>query len=559
MARIVPDDWQHLEAAGAAARERETLALLERGLPDGYTVYHGVHWTRLSEGFSVFGEVDFVIVSPAGRVMIVEQKTGFLRETPAGLVKAHLQTERNVAVALARTLEGLHRRFTAAFGAGTYFLEELLYCPDHVVRDPAIAGVNPARLVDATRKAQLVSIVLDALPEQEPRLPSAARIHHFLSDELSLAPDASALVGAAGTLVTRLAGGLATWARRLEFAPFRLRVIGTAGSGKTQLAVQVMKDALARGQRTLYVCFNRPLADHIAKVAPEGARVANYHQLSDWIARDGGRVPDFDGPNVFDDLERCFAETPIDERWRFDVLIVDEGQDFQQAWVDALARLLRPGAAWWWLEDPLQNLYLREPVALPGWTVLRESTNYRSPRDILAFLRDAAGPAAPALAQLVAGSPFGGSDVAFASWDETASASVADGGEPGVVAATKRAITQALSLGFRKQDIVVLSFRGREHSLLASLDHLGPHRLRSFTGEYDLFGNPQYRDGDVLLDSVYRFKGQSAPCVILTEVDFEALDERAARKLFVGATRATMKLIVVASQRAARLLGQTEA
>jgi hypothetical protein len=40
--------------------------------------------------------------------------------------------------------------------------------------------------------------------------------------------------------------------------------------------------------------------------------------------------------------------------------------------------------------------------------------------------------------------------------------------------------------------------------------------------------------------------------VILTEVDFDALDEQAARKFFVGATRATMKLIVVASERAAK-------
>jgi hypothetical protein len=39
--------------------------------------------------------------------------------------------------------------------------------------------------------------------------------------------------------------------------------------------------------------------------------------------------------------------------------------------------------------------------------------------------------------------------------------------------------------------------------------------------------------------------------VILTEVDFDIFDERVARKLFVGATRATLKLIVVASQRAA--------
>jgi hypothetical protein len=541
MARIVPDDWKNLAATGAAVRERETLALLEGALADDYTVYHGVHWTRLNQGFSVFGEADFVIVSPSGRVMIVEQKTGFLRETPKGLVKVYLQTERNVAVALARTIEGMHRRFTVAFGAGTYFIEELLYCPDHTVKDAAIAGVKPARIVDATRKEQLVAIIRAALPADEPRLACAAKIHHFLADELALTPDASALVGQAGTLVTRLAGGLATWARRLEFSPFRLRVIGTAGSGKTQLAVQVMKDAVARGARPLYVCFNRPLADHIERVAPAEAKVANYHQLCDWIARDAGHTPDFEASDIFDQLEQSFAATPIDARWQFDVLIVDEGQDFQQPWVGALARLLRPGAAWWWLEDPLQNLYMRAPVELAGWTTLKETTNYRSPRDILDYVRDVVGQSVPMAAGLASGSPFDGSDISLSTYDDA----------PGCIDATKRAITQALSLGFRKQDIVVLSFRGREGSVLSTLDQLGPHKLRRFTRKYDLFGNPEYREGDVLLESIYRFKGQSAPCVILSEVDFDTFDERAARKLFVGATRATLKLIVVASQRAA--------
>ncbi|SEB23636.1 ATP-binding domain-containing protein [Paraburkholderia sartisoli] len=547
MARIAPDDWKNLAATGAASRERETLALLEHALPDDYTVYHGVHWTRLNQGFSVFGEADFVIVSPSGRVMIVEQKTGFLRETPKGLVKVHMQTERNVAIALARTVEGMHRRFTAALGANSFFIEELLYCPDHVVKDAAIAGVAPARIVDATRKDRLAAIIREALPADEPRLACAAKIHHFLADELALTPDASALVGQAGTLVTRLAGGLATWARRLEFTPFRLRVTGTAGSGKTQLAVQVMKDALAEGRRTLYVCFNRPLADHIARVAPPGAKVANYHQLCDWIARDAGRAPDFDAPNVFEQLEATFAQSPVDARWQFDVLIVDEGQDFQQPWVAALERLLRPGAAWWWLEDPLQNLYMRAPVELPGWTTLKETTNYRSPRDILDYVRELVGTTTPLAAGLTAGSPFDGSDISFSTYDET-------NATEGSIDATKRAITHALGLGFRRQDIAVLSFRGREGSAMTSLDQLGPHRLRSFTGRYDLFGNPEYREGDVLLESIYRFKGQSAPCVILTEVDFDRFDERIARKLFVGATRATMKLMVVATGRAARHL-----
>ncbi|KVM99760.1 nuclease [Burkholderia stagnalis] len=549
MARLIPDDWKSLAATGAAERERETLAALEHALPDDYTVYHGVHWTRADQGFSVFGEAAFVVVSPAGRILLIEQKAGFLRETPKGLVKVYLQTERNVPIQLARTQETLHRRLTAALGAGVYGVDALLYCPDYAVRQAAIAGVPAERIVDAARKAQLAQVILQLLPADEPRFANAPKIHHFLADELALAPDTSALVGQAGTLVTRLSGGLAAWARQLEFTPFRLRVTGTAGSGKTQLAVQAMRDAVAAGRRVLYVCFNRPLADYIARIAPPGAKIANYHQLCDWVVRDSGHTPDFQAPDAFERLAARFADTPVPERWRFDVLIVDEGQDFHPSWAVALERLLAPDGAWWWLEDPLQNLYMREPVALPGWVTLKALTNYRSPRDLLDFVRDVVGRVEPLAAELRSGSPFDGSDLAVSAYGDadTPPAALADA----CIDATKRAITHALSLGFRKQDIAVLSYRGRESSALAALDQLGPHRVKRFTGKYDLFGNPEYVDGDVLLDSIYRFKGQSAPCVILTEIDFDTLDARAARKLFVGATRATMKLLLVASSRAA--------
>ena len=69
----------------------------------------------------------------------------------------------------------------------------------------------------------------------------------------------------------------------------------------------------------------------------------------------------------------------------------------------------------------------------------------------------------------------------------------------------------------------------------------------------DSRGNPTV-ECDVLLESVYRFKGQAAPCVIFTEIDFEALDELVLRKLFVGVTRATIKLILIVSEPAARSL-----
>ena len=53
---------------------------------------------------------------------------------------------------------------------------------------------------------------------------------------------------------------------------------------------------------------------------------------------------------------------------------------------------------------------------------------------------------------------------------------------------------------------------------------------------------------------MHRFKGRASPCVVLTEIDFDALDDQAVRRIFVGATRATMKLTLVVSETSARVL-----
>ena len=541
MARIFPSDWRSVEAIGAAQREIETLALLERALPDAYTVYHGVHWTRVGSGFSMFGEIDFVVVNPAGSMLLIEQKSGFLKETADGLVKDYGLKQKTVSVQMARTADALRNKFSVVDKDIALQVEVLLYCPDYEVKQPAIAGLDPARIVDAKRRDKLAEVIQVILPADAAASPKAVAVHRFLTDQLQLVADVSALAGRAGAMVTRLSEGLATWARRLAFEPFRLRVVGTAGSGKTQLALAAYRDAIAAGRRPLYVCFNRPLADHVAALVPEGGVVAAYHQLCDKVFRSRGGVPDFSDPQRFARLEEAFAAGPVDDAWRFDVLIVDEGQDFSEAWRDSLLRLLRENGRAWWLEDPLQNLYGREPVPLPGWVTLHANVNYRSPRDVMDCVRKLLGPQV----ELEAGSPFSGSDVEILTYADAA----------GMIDCTKRAITRFIGMGYGRSDIALVSFRGRERSQLMGFTQLGPHTLRTFTGNYDLFGAPLYSDGEVLLETVYRFKGQSAPCVILTEVDFESFDEIARRKLFVGATRAKMHLtLIVSDQATAKLM-----
>jgi superfamily I DNA/RNA helicase len=109
--------------------------------------------------------------------------------------------------------------------------------------------------------------------------------------------------------------------------------------------------------------------------------------------------------------------------------------------------------------------------------------------------------------------------------------------------------------GFALDDIVVLSLRGRESSVVLAQEHLGDWSLIRFTGGYDA-GAPVWTQGDLLVDTVRRFKGRCAPAVVLTEIDFDTLSPLMRRLLFVGMTRAQMHLELVLSTRAEAVLSR---
>jgi hypothetical protein len=367
MAIIVPDGWREIgkgpgdsSAISGAAREIETLARLADALPDAYTVYHAVHWTRLEQGYALFGEIDFVVVNQAGDLLLIEQKSGFLEEGADGLKKRYAEKSKSVPIQMARSLAALQTKLYLRPGCRDVHLDSLLYCPDYQVKQIETAGIAPERIVDARRRDQLASLICGisaAGTDSEPRC--AASGAPLPARHRALETDVSALIGQARSLVTRISGGLAHWARQLEFTPYRLRVSGTAGSGKTQLALAEFRAAVEQGLRPLYLCYNRPLADQFQRIAPTGGLVCTLHMLCDQRLRAAGEVPDFNRPDAFETLLARAASLPMDADWLFDVVIVDEGQDFTEDWRDLALRHLRPQGRALWLEDPLQNLYGR--------------------------------------------------------------------------------------------------------------------------------------------------------------------------------------------------------
>ena len=75
MARLIPSDFDPATSAdGTHGAEARTLVRLRDGLSDRFTVYHGVHWARADHAGSVYGEIDFIIANPFGRLLAIEQK-----------------------------------------------------------------------------------------------------------------------------------------------------------------------------------------------------------------------------------------------------------------------------------------------------------------------------------------------------------------------------------------------------------------------------------------------------------------------------------------------------
>jgi hypothetical protein len=87
----------------------------------------------------------------------------------------------------------------------------------------------------------------------------------------------------------------------------------------------------------LLTCFNRPLADHVRAGLSdvEGVQVAGFHQLSFDLCREAGVATpgDRDVRAFWDEQLPAFLAEAVDALApRFDALIADEAQDFDEAW-----------------------------------------------------------------------------------------------------------------------------------------------------------------------------------------------------------------------------------
>ena len=541
MARLLPSDISELSLSLGETAELRTLEALRSGLPSAYTVFHSVHWSRDAAYQTAFGEADFIVVNQSGEVVVIEQKSGALDESADGLIKRYSDGRKNVASQIHRTLDGIRDQFKRQSGHDI-ILDYLIYCPDYRLLDLNAVGLTASRIVDARDASHLADRITSILAPGSPT-DHGKRVLRFFENRFYLVPDIHAHVTAGERAMIRLSGGLADTLSAIEMKPLRLRVRGTAGCGKSIVAGRFAEGAVAAGKRVLLVCFNRPLAERIKMNVPQGAHVDTFYGFMDRFLKSRGHKLAYERigePNFWEDVqERVIGET-IGPEWKFDALIVDEGQDFEPQWSEILRLFLKPDADLLWLEDLDQSIRLdrannstSEPAherLAPNFIGFRTRANYRSPETIARYiLRVLPFDFLPC-------NPLPGLGVGVATYKEA-------GEQSKRVAAI---VTDLVRTGFRHSDIVILSMRGLARATFAHEKRVGAFTLSRPTGGYDLLGNQLFENGQLRFDTVYRFKGQQAPAIILTDVDPDQdRPDHAERLLFTAMTRATVRLELV--------------
>lgn len=303
----------------------------------------------------------------------------------------------------------------------------------------------------------------------------------------------------------------------------RMAIPGAAGTGKTTIALEKAMRLAREGSRTLFLVFNRPLAQQLRYAQPDSAcDIRSIGALANQLARSAGL--DFEseqdgGPPSHKLIAPAIAV--LGDGAKYDAIVVDEGQDFAFDALEAIDALLRDserGALLVFFDD-------NQKVMINGGTLAHRLPIFPLPlRQVVRNSRPIGEMLLPLLPQNV---ELIGPDGPSVEWKEV------DGQVGAGVIAD---LIDELCNGRRISPghITVLA---RDQAAVNSLlirGGIGKRRIRNAEDRPD--------EGAVCCDAVRRFKGLESQVAVVVSPS-EYLDER--ELLYVALSRARSLLIIV--------------
>lgn len=505
--------------------ELKTFEALQ-ALPDDWHILHSVAWIGPRGNRVGDGEADFVLIHPSHGIIVLEVKGGGIevergRWRSIGRSRTYeikdpyrqaTQSKVNLYKWLKRT-QGLDvptghgvvfPDLRTVKSLGPHAPKSITIDSEELIRiEEKISEVVAEWRLSASLTTKDINKVVRAL---EPRV----SVRRTISDEAFDAE--SSLIKLTHEQVRAFAG-----MRRNR----RAVVFGGPGTGKTILAVEKAIEFRDHGERVLLVCYNKLLQTKLARDERlDGVTVVTFHGLcaselrradrtmpqkpsAEWWAREAPA-------QLIDAMSECGTG--------FDAIVVDEGQDFSQDWIDALhvAGSAGTDTPFYIFADENQTLWPRDWMAPSDWPVFELTMNCRNTRQIIGRM------------ECILPSSFDPTEV---SGPDPRLTKLHPSDDP--LAATQHIVQHLIDEGFSPSEIVVLC-----------QDSVTALKLRETALATSVFC--EFGGRGVAVETIGRFKGLEARAVVaVLASDGDTPD----REAYVAFSRARTHLEVIAPRK----------
>lgn len=525
---ITPDEHPRLNAS-----ERSTYQALIDQLEPNDLVVPGQRVTDHLKDH----EVDFVVAIEGAGIVCIEVKGGEVWHDGEGW--------RQMRGGRQHTIEPVRQAREACYALRDFIEKDPRWTQgrlrwDHVVvlpntELPADFGLPDCprwKVVDRTDLPKLVARLRDVLVEQELDRPLLSRDG---IDQLSTALSGRGLPQrdvVARALANEDAADALTEHQAVILDAIRLlnrvEVRGGAGSGKTFLAMEQARRLAQRGQRVALVCYSHGLASYLERIAAtwprrqQPAYVGEFHALGvQWGAPDGPDEAERTEETVQfweHDLPLQMAElaAQLEPGHRFDSIVVDEAQDFADAWWDPLLAALKDpvDGGLYVFTDEGQRVFDRHGAPPVPLVPLILDHNVRNTRQIA----NAFQPLVDHPMRYLGGE---GPAVKFVACAREDALEVGDD-----------QIDALLDDGWRPEDVALLT-TGSRH----------PEQAERQKDGHKAYWDTFWDTDQVFYGHVLGFKGLERRCVVLV-VNETSKFERSRERLYVGLSRARDQLVV---------------
>ena len=302
----------------------------------------------------------------------------------------------------------------------------------------------------------------------------------------------------------------------------RMIISGGAGTGKTSLAIEKAKLLVQSKHSVLFLCFNSPLSKFLSNLLSglNNIQVHTFHQFCIKAASIAGVVlPDKDSKYYWDEIPYMLLEAlEKNPNNRYDAVIIDEGQDFKNEWLESLNMYLKDTANgyWYFFYDDNQKIYQHD---VHGFKQFSDASfclfeNIRNSKPIFtgskAFyqgeMQKSLGPE--------------GLEIEWIETEETHRDKILE----------KKLNKLINNEGIVESEIAVLTAKSYKNYEELSV------------GKYECCRADDLNSNEIVFDSIYRFKGLEKEVVILIDLSSALNNEQL---LYVGFSRARSLLIII--------------